>query len=331
MDFKKYYIIIPMLVAFVTACGGGGGGSAQDPLVDSYPIAYVKRTSPDTAPCQFALNLNTDVREPLFFNPCYDLYFREHASVRAPERNVTFPITRGVGDVKDVEVSYDAKKLLFAMKEADIEGRQAEEQPSWNIWEYNIESGKLRRIIELDIFSEEGHDMAPHYLPDGRIIFSSTRQYGSKEMLTNEAKPRYTSLVEQEKQPAMMLHVMNDDGSDIRQITFGLGLDMDPYVRSDGKVIFTRWDRFIGQDAINIYSVNPDGTDLQLLYGAHSHSDDDTAIQYTKLREFTDGRVLTILRPYTETFSGGDIGLIETDFFADYARQIGRASCRERV
>lgn len=307
------------LLAGLTACGGG---ESQDPLVDSFHIAYVKRPFPLLDPDNNDQVIQPDVRDPLLFYPGSDLYIRDHASARAAERNVTSGVTNGAGDVKDVDVSYDGKKLLFALKEPDIEGRLPEEQPTWNIWEYNIETDKLRRIIELDIFSEEGQDVAPTYLPDGRIIFSSTRQYGSKETLANEAKPRYTSLVDQETQHAMMLHVMNDDGTDIRQITFAQVIDMDPYVRSDGKVVFTRWDRFIGQDAVNIYSINPDGTDLQLLYGAHSHDSgpSGSTIQYSQIREYPDGQVLTILRPFSNTYGGGDIVLIDTDYFADYAK-----------
>lgn len=321
MDSKRFYIyiIIPVMLA---ACGGGGEGAAQDPLVDGFPIAYVKRPFPLLDPGNDNQAVQPDARDPLLFNPGSDLFIRDHASARAPEREVTSAVTHGAGDVKDVKVSYDGKKLLFAMKEPDIEGLQPEEQPSWNIWEYNIETGKLRRIIEQDIFAEEGQDVAPDYLPDGRIIFSSTRQYGSKATLANEGKPRYSSLVDQESRQAMMLHVMNDDGTDIRQITFAPVIDMDPYVRRDGKVIFTRWDRFSGSNELNIYSINPDGTDLQLLYGAHSHDSgpNGSTIQYTQIREFPDGRVLSILRPFSNTFGGGDIGLIDTGHFADYGR-----------
>ena len=54
--------------------------------------------------------------------------------------------TRGMGDVKDVEVSYDGSLLLFAMRAPDIPGADPEDQPTWNIWEYEITSGQLRRV-----------------------------------------------------------------------------------------------------------------------------------------------------------------------------------------
>jgi len=320
MDLKIVNFIILAMVAGLSACGSGN--SAQDPLVDEFHIAYVKRPFPLRDSENNNEIIQPDARDPLMFYPGSELFIRDHATAQAAERNLTIDVTNGAGDVKDVEVSYDGKKLLFALKKPDIEGLQPEEQPTWNIWEYNIETDKLRRVIELDVFSEEGHDVAPYYLPDGRIVFSSTRQYGSKETLANEGKPFYTSLVDQEGQHAMMLHVMNSDGTEIRQITFAPAVDMDPFVHSDGRIIFTRWDRFFGRDSINLYAVNPDGTNLQLLYGAHSHDSgpNGATIQYTQARELPDGRILSIIRPYAGTFGGGDIGLIEADYFADYGQ-----------
>ncbi|MDH5737869.1 MAG: hypothetical protein OEZ23_06130 [Gammaproteobacteria bacterium] len=300
--------------------GCDADNTAQDPRVTGFPIVYVKRPFPlfnDDGELE-----QPDIRQPLQFYPRSDLFLREHATVQADEKNITASITEGMGDVKDVAVSYDGKKLLFAAKKPDIDGLQPEEQPTWNIWEYNLETGGLRRIIRQDVFAEEGNDIDPQYLPDGRIIFSSTRQYGSKEVLTNEAKPRYTSLVDQEDMPAMMLHVMNADGSDIRQITFAPAMDLDPFVRQDGKVVFMRWDRFNGQDSANIYAVNPDGTGLELLYGAHSHdiSPFPSRMQFSQLREFPAGGILSIMRPYTDTYGGGDIVVINSESYADYQK-----------
>ncbi len=151
-------------------------------------IAYVSR------PLAFDSTggvIQPDIREALRFNPGADLIYRESASPSASERNVTASFTRGLGDVKDVEASYDGTKLLFAMHAPEIEGADPQDQPTWNIWEYDIDDRQLRRIIASDITAEAGQDIAPHYLPDGRIIFSSTRQRQSRAVLVDEGKPQY--------------------------------------------------------------------------------------------------------------------------------------------
>ena len=192
-----YFMLISMLCAFIASCGGGG--QDPDPFVEDFGLAYVMR------PLGFddmGVLVQPDIREALTFNPGGDLIFRELASPEAPERNVTNSFTGGLGDVKDVEVSYDGSKLLFAMRAPEIEGADPEDQPTWNIWEYEIKSNLLRRIISSDITAEDGQDVAPYYLPDGRIIFSSTRQRLSKAILLDEGKPQFPALDESRNERA---------------------------------------------------------------------------------------------------------------------------------
>ena len=80
------------------------------------------------------------------------------------ERGVSrcFSVTGGFGDVKDVEASFDGSKLLFALRLPEIEGAAPEDQPTWNIWEYDIAADALNRIITSDINAEAGPDVSPH-------------------------------------------------------------------------------------------------------------------------------------------------------------------------
>ncbi|MGB7934419.1 MAG: hypothetical protein WCH04_19785, partial [Gammaproteobacteria bacterium] len=153
-----------LLSLLLGACGGGGGGGqgTDDPLGGNAGIAYVSR------PLAFDSTggvIQPDIREALSFNPGADLIYREYASPSAAERNVTRSFTGGMGDVRDVDVSYDGTRLLFAMHAPEIEGADPEDQPTWNLWEYDIDTHSLRRIIVSDITAEAGQDIAPHYLP----------------------------------------------------------------------------------------------------------------------------------------------------------------------
>ncbi len=180
-------------------------------------------------------------------------------------------MTGGLWSVRDVDGSYDGTKLVFAMRMPLIPGAMDSEQPTWNIWEYDRTTDLLRRVIVSDIVAEEGHDVAPHYLPDGRIVFSSTRQRQSKAVLIDEGKPQFAAEDEDRNEHAFVLHVMNTDGSGIRQISFNQSHDMDPSVLDDGRIVFSRWENASGS-SIHLYTVNPDGSGLELLYGANSHA-----------------------------------------------------------
>lgn len=285
------------MVSLLFACGGGGGGS--DSVIVAFGIAYVKHPVPDTD--------QSDAREALAFNAGGDLYYRDLASPSAVERNVTATYTSGMGDVKDVEVSYDGSTLLFTMHAPEIEGADPADQPTWNLWEYDIATASLTRVIASDITAEAGDDIAPHYLPDGRIIFSSTRQRQSKAILLDEGKPQFAALDENRNEHTPVLHVINADGSDIKQLSFNQSHDLDPVVLNSGEILFTRWDNMGSRNQMSLYKMHPDGTELQPVYGAHSHSTgtNGTQVQFLQPREMPDGEIMSIIRPFNGTEEGG--------------------------
>ena len=315
------WLVAGCLLLLLAACGGGeggggGGGQDPDPFVNDVGLAFVRR--PVMLDDTGAL-VQPDLREALAFNEGADLFYRELASPSAPERNVTGGFTGALGDVKDVEVSYDGGKLLFAMRAPDIPGADPEDQPKWNIWEYDIANNSLRRIISSDITAEAGQDVAPHYLPDSRIIFSSTRQRQSKAVLLDEGKPQFAALDEDRNEHALVLHVMNSDGSDIHQVSFNQSHDLDPTVLSTGEVMFCRWDNMGNRNAISLYKMHPDGTALQLLYGSHSHATGTNAseVQFMQARERSDGQLQSIILPFTGSYHGGELVLIDSENYID--------------
>ena len=265
--FRLFFL--PMLALTLSACGGGdaGGnigfadGQQTDPVVIDVPIAYVKRPVPTDDNMALAID---DLREPVTFNAGADLFVRERASPTALETNVTFEVTEGLGDVKDVSVNAAGTKIVFALRLALLENVDDDEQPTWNIWEYSLESSGLRRVITSQINAEAGHDVTPAYLPDDRIVFASTRQRQAKAILLDEGKPQFAALDEDENVEAFSLHVMNDDGTDIHQITFNQSHDLDPTVRSDGQIVFSRWAAKSGNNTIALYTARPDGTGEEL-------------------------------------------------------------------
>jgi hypothetical protein len=307
-------------VVLLTACSGGGSvgigsGQSADPGTVDFPIAYVKRTIPEDP---------DDLRQQRDTAPDADLYFRDRASPSAIERNITSRVTGDAPyDIKDVDVSANGRKIVFAMRGPLDDNQDEEEQPSWQIWEYDIPSDNLHRVIVSDTVATEGNDIGPQYLPDGRILFTSTRQRGSKAILLDESKPGFEAQTDNRSESAFLLHVMDADGTAIHQITFNQSHDLWPSVMADGRVLFTRWDGASGGRGMHLYTSNPDGTDLQLLYGARSHqtgtpdTNGPTTIQFTRPREMQNGRILTMVRPFTDTDFGGDLVMIDTRTYVE--------------
>ena len=312
-------------VTALTGCGGSDGGrQSADPVIQDYPIAYVARPLPRNDNEQL---LQLDIRRPESFNPGARLVIRDRASPSTRDRVITdrvFPADE-LYDVKDVEASHDGEKFVFAMRAPEIENAAPEDQPTWNIWEYVIASDTLRRIIPSDNVAADGQDVAPHYLPDGRIIFSSTRQERSRALLLDEGKTQFATQNEDIGSPAFLLHVMESDGSDLRQVSFNQSHDLDPTVLRSGRVLFTRWDAAGQRSAMHFYTMRPDGTDVSIHYGWHSHGSgsDGSTVQFTDSREMLTGELLTLIRPFRTDRYGGNIVFADAARFTDEFQQIG--------
>jgi len=281
--------------------------------VIDFPIAYVKQPIPVDANGAFQ---QQDLREQITFQVGGNLYYRDRASPSALEVNITESVIGDQGDVRDVEIAYDGSKLLFSMRGPADPNLALDDdgQPTWNLWEYTFESGQLQRVIASDLTAENGHDIMPKYLPDGRIIFASTRQTRSQAILLDEGKGGFAHVDEDRNEYAFNLHVINSDGSGLEQVTFNQSHDLDPAVLANGQVVFSRWDGARPNDGVELYVMNPDGSNLEMLYGKQSHNtgtNGDT-IQFTQPRELEDGRLMTLIRPFTDSEGGGELITIDT-------------------
>jgi hypothetical protein len=309
-------------LAFLDACSGGGSfnianSQAADPGTNDYPIFYVKRTIP--TPANIAAGAD-DVRMLRVAFPSADLYMRASASPSAKETNITSRITAATAgktwDVKDVDASADGTRVVFAMRGPMTANMQQKNAPSWRIYQYVIATGTLAPVINpaTDPDPPTVNDVSPHYLPDGRIVFSSTRQTQSRGTLLDEGKPQFVYENEDRTEPAFVLEVMNADGTGVHQISFNQSDDQDATVLSSGRVLWTRWDNAPGgTNSMHLYSANPDGTDTQLYYGANSHmtGTNNTVVEFMRPHEMQNGSILALIRQYANVDFGGDLVIID--------------------
>ena len=305
------------------ACGGGEDSSEASAIgIQDTAIAYVKHPTPRDDQGDLVTN---DIRQPAAFVEGGDLYLQARATSSTNIKNITSRITNGLGDVKDVSASYDGNKLLFSLRLTDIPNDG--ETPSWNLYEYDITKNTITQLTQRSLpTSINEDDIAPHYLPNGDIIFSSNRQVESKGIRNNEARGNFTSTDENHRTPVFLLHVRNKDDGKITQVSFNESHDLDPTILKDsGRVLFSRWNHVGSRDDVSLYSMNPDGTDVKMYYGSHSHNtgqDPTSAVHFTKAQEMDDGRLISILRPRITNFGGGDIVFIDAENFADNTQPI---------
>lgn len=151
------------------------------------------------------------------------------------------------GVLRDPELSYDGDKIILSYRE-DI-------NDDYHIYTISAEGGELKQIT----FDDGISDIDPMYLPDGDIIFSSTRE------------PKYCMC---NRHIMANLYRMESDGANIVQLSKNTLFEGHPALLSDGRVIYDRWeyvDRNFG-DAQGLWTSNPDGTNHAIFYGNNMNS-----------------------------------------------------------
>jgi len=158
------------------------------------------------------------------------------------------------------DLSFDAKKVVFGFKKKG---------QNFRIYEIDIDPiagkmipGSLRQLTfdpaqKVPLYGDRGQlgvdDMDPCYLPNGKIMFTSTRS----ERHVFCAGPSVTTL-----------YLIEADGKNMRRLSAGTLSEMEPCVMDDGRIIYTRWeyvDKGLGNGQ-SVWSVRPDGSSVDHVY-----------------------------------------------------------------
>jgi len=110
---KLAALALPML--WIVGCSsassghapGVAGGQTLTPGITNFPLAYIRRP---------VLTKDIDVRDLITSITGGDLYIRDQASAAGVEVNVSGSITKGMGDVRDLDVSPDGTTVVFSLR-----------------------------------------------------------------------------------------------------------------------------------------------------------------------------------------------------------------------
>ncbi|MDR3197760.1 MAG: NPCBM/NEW2 domain-containing protein [Planctomycetaceae bacterium] len=170
------------------------------------------------------------------------------------------------------DLSFDAQKIVFDFKKGPDDG--------YRIYEVGVDGSGLRQLTfpepneaELVRKYRRGYhhgtdDMEPCYLPDGGIVFATTRCQFS---VLCDSGDVFT---------VKNLYRMNADGSGLQPLTSSPLSEATPTILADGRILYHRWeyvDKAAG-NAKSLWSMNPDGSGSAEVYG-NSISFPETMIQ----------------------------------------------------
>jgi hypothetical protein len=150
------------------------------------------------------------------------------------------PATLNLIDVNAPDVSYDGKTIVFAGLRAGNYDRGPGSHPgAWRIYTIGVDGRGLQQVtrsdqqLDLAYLGPAGAPLSsyddgdPVWLPDGRIVFSSTR---------------WPAFAQYSGTRATNLHVVNADGSGLHRITAERnGADRPLIDPLTGRVVYARW------------------------------------------------------------------------------------------
>jgi hypothetical protein len=156
-------------------------------------------------------------------------------------------LATATGVIRDPDVHFDAKKIVFSMRR-DL-------GDSYHLYEINVDGTGLTQLTTL----KDADDLDPLYLPDGHIVFSSTRE------------PKYCLC---NRHIMANLYSMEADGANIIQISKNPLFDNKPSLMPDGRILYTRWE-YVDREQLSaqgLWVCNPDGTRHQIIWGNNTQS-----------------------------------------------------------
>lgn len=145
------------------------------------------------------------------------------------------------GQMLDYDLSFDARELVFSWRKNAGD--------SYHVHRMNVDGSGLTQLTD-----GLWHDYNARWLPDGGIVFVSTRD-GQFAMCF------FT--------PSGVLYRMDRNGDDLRKLSANYIDDFTPAIMPDGRILYSRWE-YVDKPAIpiqSLWTISPDGTGLCVFYG----------------------------------------------------------------
>ncbi len=159
-------------------------------------------------------------------------------------------VSQGFQSACEPDISFDGSRIVFAGKRKATDG--------WDIFEMDSDGSHLRQVTSGPRnFRSPGYQSSLYTLKP--VGVPSEPEYHLTFVAYTGAMNEYGG------SPATSLYSCKLDGSAIRRLTHNLSSDMDPFIQSNGRLLFASWQRsglnhgLLGRVAL--FGVNIEGTD----------------------------------------------------------------------
>ncbi|MBW7862825.1 MAG: hypothetical protein GX580_06435 [Candidatus Hydrogenedens sp.] len=145
------------------------------------------------------------------------------------------------GTLRDPAVHYDGRTILFSWRRGGTD--------TFHLWTVQSDGGGLTQLTR-----GEYDDIEPAWLPDGGIVFVSTRSRRWVNCWLTQVAT---------------LHRCDADGRNVLPLSANIEHDNTPWPLPDGRILYTRWE-YVDRSQVDyhhLWAMNPDGTGQMTHFG----------------------------------------------------------------
>lgn len=253
-----------------------------NPLLSFDTLLFTKRVPP-------SFNHMSDQYYGWWSKPGGGIYLLRDFTTDAPREECLTTSFTQPGSFLRPMLSYDARKVLFAWcryyphlaaETNKLDKANVPEDAFYHLFEMNLDGTGVRQLTRGKYDDFDGR-----YLPDGRIVFLSTRrgqalQVGRDTAARSMEQPDlpdcYVRCGGGPERPVAVytLHTMNADGSNPNAISPFEMFEWTPDIAADGSILYSRWD-YVDRDNMpymGLWAINPDGSNARVVFKNYTHS-----------------------------------------------------------
>lgn len=186
-------------------------------------------------------------------------------------------------------LSYDGQKVLFAWcrhyenlasEQNKLDKDNVPEDAFYHLFEMRLDGTGLRQLTQGKYDDFDGR-----YLPDGRIVFLSTRRgqfiqcgrdSARQTLVTKDLPDIYVRCGGGPERPCVVyaLHTLEPASGDLCAISPFEMFEWTPSVAHDGSILYSRWD-YVDRDNMpymSLWATHPDGTNARIVYANYTRT-----------------------------------------------------------
>lgn len=252
--------VLPLMTAaaLVTGCGGGDPGESVLPGVQA--IVFVKRAFVGADGNHVVTGGASQTIDYLRYVPGGGVYVLEPPTPNGTLRNLTEGF-EGV-DINGIDISFDATQVAFSMRTRG--------DSHYHIYVANVDGSDVRQLTFGD-----WHDVKPIFVPGDRVAFVTNQPY--TEMGTRADEYNHSRVVTQ-----IATISLSSGDADRRLCAQNLSHSADPFLMSDGRIGYSRWEHLGPLNDVKLMAMNPDCTQMVGLAGTGGKPG-NSLVQFTEV------------------------------------------------